>query len=193
MKTVFWTLLLFGPTLLAKDPRYERLVQNIQRVTLSITLHPNAADVVDPGGGLRAVLIRARDFPCEPHWRWPDGSPGSADARVSPMTMRQIVDTLERIGVLPRCEFYYSEAISDPKGPPPAKDHITSKFAQSHPTRTAWLILRTFDDDYHYYLITTVSWNESLKTVFAELRKTVARSPAEPLLIELQRVYERFK
>jgi hypothetical protein len=109
-----------------QNPRsavYQRLHENLERLTVRISLSPFPQGQKDPEGGMRSVLLHHEnlviDF--EPHAKWSDGSFATGNASVSSVELLALIDELERRGAWEKAQRYYSSrTIGNPAARPPA-------------------------------------------------------------------------
>jgi hypothetical protein len=145
------------------------LDEHLDTAHLIITLHPTPSGVTDPGPGLRSIDLHAEDGLREPHGRWPDGSPVSADALVPAEQMRP--------GFFDRAARCYTQRVASPTAPPPQG---STPGIPPRPLEPNVVIeVHVNDDEYYHYFIDSHPTGEAGRAELQAIAGAVSGPAAE--------------
>ena len=191
--TSLWGFLLIGFVMpVAHASHHEQLQQNLSTLTVSITLHPFKRTQKDPGGGLRSLLLYTSDtLRIEPHAKWRDGSPASADAKLSKQNMLGVVNELKRRGILQRATLYHSAARQNPRNKPSAGKEYSAYLTERVVHPSCEITATYTKGDYHYYVVCMVPFGQETISTLNGLKTHIPTSLANALLGTCRRFQHR--
>jgi hypothetical protein len=167
----------------AQETAVPQLVTDrIETLKLTITAEPAA---VQAGAGprtLRSLELEVQPSRREPHARWPDGTPGSADAPITTPQAKALLRVLEQHRYFATAGRYHSERRSPPHTARPAgsQDGLPPRSAKAH----VRLSVTVHDDDWHRYFIRDLDWAKDSRELIEHLRDQL-QGPAVQLIDQL--------
>jgi hypothetical protein len=168
------------------------LKNQIDSFSLTITLSPVAQGQIDYHFGLRSLFLYTSPLMLiEPHAFWPDGTPISADARITNDEASAIIDLFVGNGLLARAERYYSESTTiDSAFPPPINAQPYAQRAPERPDSHYSIKVVVSDGHWYTYYETVSNWDTHMIETLENVRRLLSGNASEKidLLLDSARI-----
>lgn len=125
------------------------LEQRIATLTVGITLQPRQNGSSDGPATLRSVQLSVPMQREEAHALWSDGTPVSANERITVDIARVLLDSIERWAFFDAAVLTHSARTQSPSSPPPANSQ--AGLAQENAAPHIRIAVGVHDDDWYRY------------------------------------------
>lgn len=167
----------------AQQTRLPQVIQACRDTfQLSIGLEPVSTDAGTGAQTLRSLELHVQADLREPHGVYPDGTPVSADAQITPVQAEGLLRILEQEHFFAMAMRYHSERRGKPRTPLPtgSRAGLPARSPRAH----VRLSVTVHDDDWYHGFVRDVDWGKGARAALRHLRGPL-QGPALQLIDQL--------